>query len=155
MGRLPNEKNIYADRPLYNEQPILQVYSYLSQQPDVGGVLVRSTGWWDTGGYYYLHHDVPIYYSYAIIPNITPYVEGEGDLRISIIDEMPHYVSHVVAQKDTPILSGFVSDVVIGNLRIQKAIEKPLHYKIPANYGRVVVKWLANKYTPNVTPFLP
>jgi GPI mannosyltransferase 3 len=42
--------------------------SWLSKQPDLCGLLIYGEGWWKTGGYAYLHRNVPLYY---VSPDMT------------------------------------------------------------------------------------
>ncbi|XGV95404.1 MAG: hypothetical protein ACAF41_21995 [Leptolyngbya sp. BL-A-14] len=48
---------------LTSKNPLLQGYLYLSRQTNVSAVLNLKSEWYETGGYYYLHHHVPIYFS--------------------------------------------------------------------------------------------
>ncbi len=40
---------------------LIHTFYFLSGRTDMCGLLLYETGWWDTGGYAYLHRNVPIY----------------------------------------------------------------------------------------------
>lgn len=61
-NQLPAQSRIIrttAGTPLLSRDDMLLAYLFLSKQADLAAVLNTSRAWWATGGYYYLHHDVP------------------------------------------------------------------------------------------------
>ncbi len=115
----------------------LQAYLYLNDEPGVVSVLNISTSWYNTGGYYYLHRDVPIY-SREHIENIEPADWGR-------------YMSHVVCKHDQAPIPGFNTVTQFGDVDIRSALRPPtetlaIDSRHPPQAG------VDGVYKPNVTP---
>ncbi len=96
---------------LITRQPILDSYRILSQEPDLRGILNLAHPWFETGGYYYLHRDVPIYFA-----------EHQSLwTRAALAD----YVSHVICRTDCPQDLGFQLWQRVGDLQIWRATASP------------------------------
>ena len=117
FGKLPfQQRVVYRDlrSQLLAKEEILQAYLFLYKEPDLAGILNTSAAWFMTGGYYYLHRDVPIY--------------STEDLKFK--DDLRFYVSHIVCpthQKDTP---GFTTTQKMKTLEIRRQTNPPSHYVI-------------------------
>lgn len=69
FAKLPNQKYVYDRKPIevYNHSifynnPRLKAYRYLAEKNDVHGVMDNSDLWFRSGGYYYLHREIPLYF---------------------------------------------------------------------------------------------
>jgi phosphatidylinositol glycan class B len=60
FNKLPYQSSVYT-KHLYSVQDHLKASSLLAQDPDLSAILYTSQRWYHTGGYYYLHRNVPIY----------------------------------------------------------------------------------------------
>jgi len=135
---LPYQKKIYP-QPIFKKQDILQAYTFLYHEPDLVALLNIYRGWSDTGGYYYLHRDIPIYFPYHLrAKQITP-------------AEIDKYVSHIICHAGLPDIQGFKTLTRIGNLEIRKQIKPPPQYMIiDVNTKNVYQPGVDNRYVPAV-----
>jgi hypothetical protein len=69
FGELPGQNKMYEDKiydvshdTIFRREPSLQAYRYLHDQENMIGLYDASSLWFQTGGYFYLHRDIPIYY---------------------------------------------------------------------------------------------
>ena len=94
------------------QDPIFAAYRYLQGNPEVRGVWQSDRPYFNTPGYYYLHHKLPFYDAHTIRANAA-------SLR-----DIPQLVTHIVGQAAKPPLPGYVLDRQFGDLRIwQRAAE--------------------------------
>ncbi len=95
---------------------------YLSQQTDVRAVLDLSRVWIHTGGFYYLHHDVPFLFSRNVssIP--------AKDIR--------KYVSHVIATAGSRRPPGFSVERRFGQVELLKNTAPPESWRDTPSDGR-------------------
>jgi GPI mannosyltransferase 3 len=136
--RLPNQSSVYSISPLA-DQDNLKAYSFLAEEPDVAGILDITQPRWRTGGYYYLHRDVPIYFPHHLIT------------ESSRTHELASYVSHIVCTSTMKNISGFKPVKNIGDIEIRKQINPPLQYKRPDFYTReIFFSQVDGKYIPTV-----
>lgn len=117
--------------------PGLRAYLDLNDQPEVVSVLNLHEEWFSTGGYYYLHRDVPIYYASNV---------GQLDPA-----QWSRYFSHIIGPADQPPVPGFTIINQIDNLAIQAAVEPPtdslgIDNRVPGQEG------IDGVYTPRVFP---
>ncbi len=141
LNKLPFEQKIYQGTPLYFHANALKAYRFLSGETGVAAVLEAFTSRkTSTGGYYYLHRDVPVYF-----PE-----------HISIEDgKLTEYVSHVICRSDTKNLPGFRSIATFGKIDIRKQTSPPLQYKRLNHYSRnILMPGIDDKYKPAVQPRL-
>ncbi|MBW4472238.1 MAG: hypothetical protein KME45_17815 [Stenomitos rutilans HA7619-LM2] len=99
---------------LTSRNPLLEGYLYLSRQPNVSAVLNLKSEWYETGGYYYLHHPVPIYFS-RDVNAIGP--EGYGQ-----------YVSDILCQHHQATIPGFGTVRTFKEIDIRHNNHPPSHY---------------------------
>ncbi|MBW4694621.1 MAG: hypothetical protein KME27_22965 [Lyngbya sp. HA4199-MV5] len=85
--------SIFDTTVLTSRNPLLQGYLYLSRQPNVSAVLNLKSEWYETGGYYYLHHHVPIYLP-RDVNAIEPAAYGQ-------------YVSDILCDRNQAMIPGF------------------------------------------------
>ncbi|MDE0305472.1 MAG: hypothetical protein OXI87_11430 [Albidovulum sp.] len=77
---------------LREQDPIFEAYRMLSGDPNFRGLLDITRGYFNTGGYYYLHRHVPFYQSTALRQ-----IEGIS------AENLRNYVSHIVATSASEI----------------------------------------------------
>jgi GPI mannosyltransferase 3 len=118
--------------PIYQSQativrrePTLAAYLFLHRQADLVAILNAYQPWqsgdgfqWQrTGGYYYLHRNVPIYYL---------------ELSNEIInkDNYVNYVSHIICSP-TDVTPGFITIAKFGDLEVRRIIQRPTNFIKP------------------------
>jgi hypothetical protein len=89
----------------------LHAYLYLNNQPALVSLLNLNTAWYNSGGYYYLHRDVPIYFP-EHVENIDP-------------DDYGRYASHIVCKRDHEAIRGFEPVAQFGKLEVRAATQPP------------------------------
>jgi phosphatidylinositol glycan class B len=123
FNNLPGEKNVYEYNIFYRE-PDLSAYSYLYKQKDLAGVFDNADFWFQSGGYYYLHRDVPLYFNNTPPPSLD-------------------YVSHIVTRENLRGLEGFALEKAFGNISIYSRTDKNFVYKTDHDFDR-------NMYQPGI-----
>ncbi|MGI8936357.1 MAG: hypothetical protein ACR2FS_20030 [Phormidesmis sp.] len=114
----------------------LQAYLYLNDQPELVSVLNLSSDWYHTGGYYYLHRDVPIY-----LPTHIDSIQA---------DEWARYVSHVVCDRDQAPIPEFTPVAQFGKLEI-RAADRPPTARLDVETRYPPQGGVDGVYTPRVT----
>lgn len=137
-NRLPYQNKVYGLNPLYIAQDDLKAYMFLAREQNLVAIMNSYNPWGRTGGYYYLHRDVPIYFA--------------NDLRSELnANEMANYVTHIVCSAAAPEVKGFRAVKRIGNLEIRKQISFQPEYKRVEGYTRhVFKKGIDDTYEPMV-----
>lgn len=100
---------------LMSKNPVLQGYLFLSRQPEVIAVLDLTSEWYETGGYYYLHHEAPIYFSQAVAA-IAPKDYGE-------------YASDILCPHGQADIPGFATVKTFRNLDVRHHSASPETYQ--------------------------
>ena len=123
---------------IINQQPILKAYLLLSKEPDLFAVLNTFSSWWSkTGGYYYLHHDIPVYF--------PQHLESIKRKKIR------SYVSHIVCRFNDKEIPGFSPIARIGELEIRKQTHPPAQYRsLNIDTLNVLKEGIDDKYQPTV-----
>jgi hypothetical protein len=102
----------------------LKAYKFLSGESDVAAILEGFASQpTRTGGYYYLHQDVPVYF---------PDLMGIENTQLS------RYVSHIVCGSNTNDLPGFRVIAKFGNIDIRKQLNPPAHFQKLDHYSRQI-----------------
>ena len=123
VGALPFEDKVYAQAPLSRTDD-LDAYVLLSDAPGVTGVYDESVDWWYSGGYYYLHKDVPLYFP-VLLPNGFPGGDPEP------------YVSHWLRPaSEGPPGPGYELWQTVGNTKIWRRKVDPPTPKVVEGYSR-------------------
>lgn len=126
---------------LVDRQDTLVSYLTLAQKTDVFGILHLSLPWSRTGGYYYLHQDVPIYFA----DEHGQQLESSG---------LNNYVSHIICDGSCPEIPGFRPYLSVGNLQILKLVQYPEKPKVLMGDRLNVMKsGIDDVYQPRVKPF--
>jgi len=138
LSNLPLQENIISnasDPPLLTKQEILQAYLFLNKEPALFAILNASASWPETGGYYYLHRDVPIYFQENLKWN----------------DNLPSYVSHIICATNQEEVLGFTTVLRMRTLEVRRQINPPAHYVIlDLDTKNVLHKGIDDKYTPTI-----
>lgn len=116
--RLPFQRMVY-EYPLLYKNPTLTAYKILYQAKNLAGVLDFSGGWGESGGYYYLHRDVPIYYKYHVRKDLVD---------MAAIHE---YVTHIVWPAPGSSFERFKAIASIDMIEIQEQEGAPTIKKNP------------------------
>lgn len=139
---VPQFSTLYS---LFHRQPSLDSYLHLAQEPQLWGVLNLAYPWFETGGYSYLHRDVPIYF--------------EEHRALWAGQPESAYVSHViceVAAPNCPQEPEFERWRQVGDLEIWRSTTVPTTPKtLDLDLKNVLQGGVDDRYTPNVTPYFP
>jgi hypothetical protein len=140
LGHLPKQHAFYHIMPLYAQQDPLRAFVFLRGQPDLAGVWLNGVHWWETGGYYHLHRNVPIY-----LPE-----EGEAMRRGG---GPQAFVSHVLVQRTTEEVPGFERVAVFGEVEVLKQVTPRTSYStLPSHSTHVMQEGVDDLYRPTVKP---
>jgi hypothetical protein len=128
MIKLPGQNEVYRaktipvyDHDIFYRDPRLAAYRFLNACPDMAGLYDISEQWFRSGGYYYLHNDIPIYFASS-----TP-------LKLE-------YVSHILSREPVPTSSGFELIKQFENYRIYARANKNFPYKRDLNYTKNIMQ---------------
>lgn len=113
---LPFERFVYTNSIVARSE-ILDAVLALSQEKDVYAVINIASNWYEAGGYYYLHKNVPIYYR-------DYFEKGLID-----INKSTSYASHVICPVDFPELRGFAVSQRWKTIEIRTRIDKSAPYR--------------------------
>jgi hypothetical protein len=119
--KIPFQTQVYGNtefkshRSMLSPEVSLLAYRFLHQEPDLAAVLYSYSPWYDTGGYYYLHRNVPIYLP-ENVETISPKDYGSS-------------ISHIVCNHEYETILGFSTIARFENLEIRKIIDPPAEYK--------------------------
>lgn len=118
---------------------ILTAYRYLYDQPRLAVLLNLYTPWYGTGGYYYLHRDLPIY--------------TQGDLTDAAPADYQRYVSHIVCAAGEAAIPGFVPIAQFGDVEVRQLQLFPDQYEtIDAQPRQPQQPEVDGVYQPTVQP---
>jgi GPI mannosyltransferase 3 len=92
----------------------LSAFLFLHKEPDLVAVSNDYSEWYQTGGYYYLHRNVPIYYP-DHLKTIQP-------------DSYKLYVSHIMCNRNHGPIPNFRTVFRSGDLEIRKVVSPPDQY---------------------------
>jgi len=144
LGNLYFQKKIYKYPVLYRSD-ILSAYRYLSSDDSVKAIFNDTSGWGSTGGYYYLHKDIPIYD--MDFPEKNPGLITHGKL------DMYRYVTHVICRAGNPVIPGFYVEKRFKQIEIRRSIKYRDTLKIiKADTKNPLMKGIDGVYTPTVLP---
>jgi phosphatidylinositol glycan class B len=111
----------------------------LSRRNDVVAVLNLVAPWHDSGGFYYLHHDVPYYFTSELdqLPGVEP----------------RQLASHVLVGASTPDLPGFRLLAAHRGVRILEQVSPPAAYLTPRRDIRTPFQGgVDDRFTPDGRP---
>lgn len=145
FNKLPGESVVYPFTPLTETQDHKRAFLYLSQAKDVRGVCVIADvcRWYQAGGYYYLHQNVPVYFM-------------GHPMDVAQVSEVTNYW---LCWKGDKNLRGFEPVTEIGNLSIRRETYVPRHIpglpELPPYHTNIIQRGIDDRYKPDVHPFLP
>jgi len=143
-NRLPGQRAVYDHVPLCAPDPSLQAYMQLSDDPSLTALFIADEEWWFSGGYYYLHRDVPIYFMRDV-----EVMRAESGLGVEA------YASHVIQRGGAHKTPGFAVVSHVGSVELRRNVTG-LPLRVLAGYSRQVPEPTIDRtYTPHVRPFLP
>ncbi len=111
---LPREKQVYKHNIFYRD-PGLSAYRYLFKQKKIAGVFDNADFWFQSGGFYYLHRDIPLYFDNTPPPSLD-------------------YVSHIVTKENLYGLVGFELIMTFGNISVYSRTDSTFNYKTDFRY---------------------
>ncbi len=136
---LPDQSEIY--RPLISRDDILPAYLFLHDEPGLAAVYNAYGPWFYSGGFYYLHRNVPVYY-----PDNLAAI-AQNDYR--------SLVSHIVCSSGFPPVPGFTPVFRSGDLEIRKNVAAPPAYRsLNLDTQNMIQKGLDDRWKPLVSPRL-
>jgi GPI mannosyltransferase 3 len=122
-------------------QSTLSAYLFLHKEPNLFAIFNNYSGWGNTGAYYYLHRNVPIYY--------TDEFEDFG------LEYYTPYVSHIICHKNQQAIPDFVTIFRDGDLEIRKNIIPNKKYqKLDIDTINFPQRGVDGLYQPTVKPHL-
>ncbi len=124
FGVIPGQQRVYNNKPfeVYNHSifyssPRLEAYRYMYNHEPMAGVYDASGAWFRSGGFYYLHRDVPLYFGDN--PPISP-----------------DYVSHILTRSTLPPSMGFGLAATFDDIKVYVRSDKNYQHKINPDYTR-------------------
>jgi len=124
FGYLPGQAKVYEGKTfevynhsLFFKDARLEAYRFLNKQTDIRGVYDVSGLWFRSGGFYYLHRDVPLYFD-----NTPPATLA--------------YISHIITSGQQIVMPGFQLMTSIENIQIYTRSDKTFRYKTDPSYTR-------------------
>ncbi|HEY9880918.1 MAG TPA: hypothetical protein V6D29_20840 [Leptolyngbyaceae cyanobacterium] len=99
----------------FSKKDTLESYLFLSDQPNLVAIANLHSAWYESGGYYYLHRNVPIYSIEDFAP-VSP-------------ADYSKYVSHIVCPEDREALPGFTKMAKFGSLEVRRNENPPPDYE--------------------------
>jgi GPI mannosyltransferase 3 len=111
----------FRDYGVFRQDDRLLAALDLARRNDVAAVLDLATPWYLSGGFYYLHHDVPYYFK----PQLD-----------ALCVEPRQLASHVLVDASAPDLPGFRQLSAHGSVRILAQVSPPAAYLAPGKDGR-------------------
>ncbi len=128
IGALSFQDRIYKgkilnayEETIFNSYDILDAYLFLHDQEDMIGLYDKTDLWFKSGGYYYLHRDLPVYF-YTINP------------------PSPKYVSHFMIKSDGRRLPGFEKFKSFGDIDIYRRTDPDYSYPVDTAYTRIIIQ---------------
>jgi GPI mannosyltransferase 3 len=122
-------------------QSTLSAYLFLHKEPGLFAIFNNYSGWANTGAYYYLHRNVPIYYT--------------DEFELFGLEYYAPYVSHIICHKNQQAISGFVTIFRDGDLEIRKStIPNKKYQKLDIDTINFPQKGVDDQYQPTVKPHL-
>jgi len=127
-GNLPFQNKIYKGKILdaysntiFNSYDILKAYRFLYEDEALTGLYDKTNLWFKSGGYYYLHRDIPVYFYDKKPPS-------------------PGFVSHFLMVSDNRVLTGFEVIKKIGKIDIYRRLDAGYIYPTDSSYNRLIIQ---------------
>lgn len=114
LNILPGDKEIYKHKIFYSD-PGLSAYRFLYKQEKVVAVFDNADYWFHSGGFYYLHRDIPLYFNNNPPPSLN-------------------HVSHIVTKDNLLELEGFKLVKSYDNISVYSRADADFDYNIDYYY---------------------
>lgn len=108
LNLLPYQNEIYRGT-IYKKDSMFQALKYLNKEKDVKSIYNIYDAWYETGGYYYLHKNIPIYI--------------EDHLNQKQKDNLQKYITHIICKNNFSLIKGYKTIYKINDLEIRKLID--------------------------------
>lgn len=132
LNRLPFQTLVYKNS-LFTKQEILDAYLTLFESKGLHAILNTATPWTLTGGYYYLHRDVPIY--------------SINHFTLNGVSNFSPYVSHIICRIGEGDINGFEPILRLQTIEIRQQTHPPPQYGIlPIDTKNVLVEEIDGEY---------
>lgn len=143
LNWLPSQQRTYRTAPLFAADPSLDAYVRLSEDPTLTALFVADEQWWYSGGYYFLHRDVPVYF----VSDVEAMIRESGAGPEA-------YASHVLHRGEGVATPGFEVVTRLGPVSILRNVTgMPL--RTLQSYSRQMPQdEIDSVYQPTVQPFL-
>jgi 4-amino-4-deoxy-L-arabinose transferase-like glycosyltransferase len=137
--------------------PAFEAVKLLRDDADLFGILFMGTGIWGSGGYYYLHRDVPIY-----LPQHAGQLGVSEDGRTADFGGVASYVSHIVVKDEEgrerllPAgIEGYELVQMTPQIRVYRLKVRPEKTGVLDSYSTHVLQpGIDDKFEPQVAAFL-
>ena len=140
---LPFEQRVYEPVPLFRADPALDAFVKLSEDPTLTALFVADREWWTSGGYYYLHRDVPIYFTSDL--SAMQAESGTGPAS---------YASHVLFRGRGLETPEFETTTRIGWVTIRQNVTRGPLRILDQHSRQLPETFVDTAYRPTVRPFL-
>lgn len=124
----------------FRREPRFDAAIYLSELPDVRSVVDFSTYRWRSGGYSYMHANIPLLFR----DDLSPHMQAN----------LADVASHILVQGGDPPVPGFKTLKTIGDIKILSQIVPRASYMKPeTDYRSPLFLSVDGKFVPNVSPW--
>jgi GPI mannosyltransferase 3 len=124
---------------VFNRDDHLVAILDLSRQNDVKAVLDLTGAWYKSGGFYYLHRDVP-YFDVNM-------VKDPADYHL--------FASHIIAPKARGTVPGYIIAATYGDVEVLKQTSPPSQYRRIENYRDPPWPGIDDRFVPRVRSLIP
>lgn len=148
-GVLPGHFRIYPHQPLFAADPSLDAYVAIASDPSVTSLLVADDEWWFSGGLYYLHRPIPVYFVPDALAMRAADPDGERPYVSHVLHRGPRDGAQVI---DTP---GFETVRRWGPVELRRNLRPGPYRQWPGMTRQMAEPIVDSAYVPWVRPFLP
>lgn len=129
---------VLVNTRLFSRSDSLEAALYLNDEPKLESVLNMHAYWFDAGGYYYLHRDVPLFF-----PNQLP-----EEAKVNLAD----YFSHIIARADQEPIPGFVPVARFDSAEVLENTRGGPYKTLDVNPRIILQGGVDGVYEPTITP---
>ena len=147
-GVLPGHFRIYPHQPLFAADPSLDAYVAIANDPSVTALLVADDEWWFSGGLYYLHRSIPVYFVPDAMEMRATDPEGERPYVSHVLHRGPRDGAQVI---ETP---GFETVRRWGPVELRRNLRSGPYRQWPGMTRQMAEPLIDGAFVPWVRPFL-
>ena len=148
-GVLPGHFRTYPHQPLFAADPSLDAYVAIANDPSVTALLVADDEWWFSGGLYYMHRPIPLFFAPDALAMRAVDPEGERPYVSHVLHRGPREGAQVI---DTP---GFETVRRWGPVELRRNLRPGPYRQWPGMTRQMAEPIIDGGYVPWVRPFLP